>query len=271
MADRESHEPLLEDSILTERIRKSRSLRRWFNLSNAIILCLSILSFLLIIRDWSLRRGSPPFHQSVFSPATEAVEYKTVVFAPFGEPSIYSHPPTDEGDRAWEALYNDIGISYIDAETAAKLPNKTAQIEGSDQYVIGLDVFHQLHCLVSFIALVGITMPERSINNALQNALRKMLYPDRYPMNHTISEDDHMMHIDHCIQSLRESITCTADISTIFWTWDAAAQKNLPNAQTTHTCRDFGKLQEWARERRVDTLPDSGLAVHNGKESSLVE
>ncbi|KAL5344047.1 hypothetical protein BJX70DRAFT_352466 [Aspergillus crustosus] len=243
MVDLGTDEPLLEDNVLSEKQRNPRSLRRFFNLSNITILLLLILSVVIIVRDVSHQKNPALFHQAVFSPALEAVEYKIVVFAPFGEPSIYSDPPTYEGDQAWEALYNNIGISWVDAETASKLPNQTTQIEGSDKYVVGLDVFHQLHCL---------------------NALRKLLYPGRYPMQHNASKEDHIMHIDHCIQSLRESLTCTADISTIFWSWDEAAQKNLPNAHTTHTCRDFGKLQEWARERRVDTLPNAGLAVHEG-------
>lgn len=43
---------------------------------------------------------------------------------------------------------------------AAQLPNCTTRIPGDDNgYIVGLDVFHQLHCL---------------------NHLRKTLYPDRY-------------------------------------------------------------------------------------------
>ena len=50
-------------------------------------------------------------------------------------------------------LVIDIGLSQIDKESAAKLPNATAPISGEGGiYIVGLDVFHQLHCLVSTVA-----------------------------------------------------------------------------------------------------------------------
>ncbi len=52
------------------------------------------------------------------------------------------------------------GVSAISALDAAKLPNKTTSIPGRpNEFVVELDVFHQLHCL---------------------NTLRKTFYPDRY-------------------------------------------------------------------------------------------
>lgn len=50
---------------------------------------------------------------------------------------------------------------------AAQLANRTTRMPGDDNvYVIGLDVFHQLHCL---------------------NHLRKTLYPDRYRIFHNLT------------------------------------------------------------------------------------
>jgi hypothetical protein len=54
----------------------------------------------------------------------------------------------------------DVGISQISKESASKLPNATAPLGAdSDQHIVALDVFHQLHCL---------------------NMIRKSLYPDYY-------------------------------------------------------------------------------------------
>jgi hypothetical protein len=54
-----------------------------------------------------------------------------------------------------------VGISRINGVDAAQLPNFTTAIPNMlDSYVVELDVFHQLHCL---------------------NALRKTLFPLRYP------------------------------------------------------------------------------------------
>lgn len=54
-----------------------------------------------------------------------------------------------------------VGINQINAAEAAQLPNFTTAIpNATDSFVVELDVFHQLHCL---------------------NALRKTLFPVRYP------------------------------------------------------------------------------------------
>ena len=53
-----------------------------------------------------------------------------------------------------------VGINQIPLSQARLLPNATEYVPGSDdQYIIELDVFHQIHCL---------------------NTIRKTLYPERY-------------------------------------------------------------------------------------------
>lgn len=53
-----------------------------------------------------------------------------------------------------------VGISSISGAEATDLPNKTSAVPNqTDEFVIELDVFHQLHCL---------------------NSLRKSLYLERY-------------------------------------------------------------------------------------------
>lgn len=55
------------------------------------------------------------------------------------------------------------GVSlHVPEHEARRLPNYTVGIPGKDgEYIIGLDVFHQLHCL---------------------NMFRKLMYPERYGM-----------------------------------------------------------------------------------------
>jgi hypothetical protein len=44
---------------------------------------------------------------------------------------------------------------------------------------------------------------------------------------------------------------CSADISPLSWEWVPDLQKYVPNMRSTHVCRNFEKIQEWARERVV--------------------
>jgi hypothetical protein len=120
-------------------------------------------------------------------------------------------------------------ISQITAESAAKLPNATTPFtNGSSHYIVELDVFHQLHCL---------------------NMLRKLVYPSVYKMDLTSDSEkaaDNIFHMEHCYEQLRQSLQCSSDISTIFWEWSEKKQKMFGNVKTTHTCRNFEKIRDWA-------------------------
>jgi hypothetical protein len=70
----------------------------------------------------------------------------------------------------------EVGISVISEQEANYLDRPTVQVIGRPgQYIVELDVFHQLHCI---------------------NDLRKILYPERFggmdaiTKNGTINRDD---------------------------------------------------------------------------------
>ncbi|KAB5576588.1 hypothetical protein GE09DRAFT_1053927 [Coniochaeta sp. 2T2.1] len=176
-----------------------------------------------------------PFLIVLSAPALPAVEYKTVVFKSSLHGGFTDYQgSSDEVNARWEALYNKMAISQISADQAAKLPNATTPTAwDSSQYMVELDVFHQLHCL---------------------NALRKLVYPREFPMDLTSSSDealDNVYHLEHCYDQLRQSLQCSADISTIYWEWSREKKKMLGSLETTHTCRDFDRIREWALEHQL--------------------
>ena len=128
-----------------------------------------------------------------------------------------------------------------------------------DQYVVQLDVFHQLHCL---------------------NAIRKTLYPERYwnefgeyyttdrQRNYTSTAAKHYGKcclcfpiyvayaniarlLDHCLDAIRQSIMCHGDVATVYWQWMPVRQQPLPRLEITHTCRDFDAIREWAKAHQL--------------------
>ena len=150
------------------------------------------------------------------APAQDSIESVIVVFKSNfdDDTTIYQGPPTDAVDTAWEGLYNgrlpfhapaptvyyeltqtlDIGLSQIDKESARRLPNKTAPIPGDEEhYIVGLDVFHQLHCLVSILLLhIARRAPQKS-----QNHIRKSLYPNRYHLHENLTETEMASAMEH--------------------------------------------------------------------------
>ncbi|KAK3313319.1 hypothetical protein B0H66DRAFT_483595 [Apodospora peruviana] len=165
----------------------------------------------------------------VFSPALEAIEYKEVVFHNnFREDRTpWQGPPDDEVDKAWRDIYVGIGVIKIPKVDAERLPNSTLPIPGEeDGYITGLEVYHQLHRL---------------------DLIRKSMYPDRYGGDKGMSpakKKIYWIHLEHCIDNLRQTIMCYSDISTIPWKFHERVQAEFPDAHTTHVCRDFDKLTD---------------------------
>ncbi|KAF9893744.1 hypothetical protein FE257_009914 [Aspergillus nanangensis] len=189
----------------------------------------------------------------LYSPAQDFVSYNTKVFhSGFGtDTTRYMGPPTEANRQAWRGLYQG-GIVKIPMEQAAQLPVKTVPLPNNPgYYVVGIDVFHQLHCL---------------------NQIRLKLWGinhDHKPRTHRSTEqkqpDDEedgrqgMEHLDHCVDSIRQSLMCSSDISVIIWQWHEPSQSVRPHANITHTCRDFEAIRNWAWSRRA---PNWNQSIH---------
>ncbi|KAK3387940.1 hypothetical protein B0H63DRAFT_448727 [Podospora didyma] len=166
----------------------------------------------------------------IFSPANVATEWKEVVFHNNfrQDRTKWQGPPNDDVDKAWEESYLGVGVIKIPKSDADRLPNQTLPIPGEDDgYIVGVEVFHQLHCL---------------------DLLRRHLYPDRYHNEKGMNAQqlkEYWIHLEHCIDNLRQTIMCYSDVSTIPWKIHEKAHREFPDAHTTHVCRDFDTLKEW--------------------------
>jgi Mycotoxin biosynthesis protein UstYa len=69
---------------------------------------------------------------------------------------------------------------------------------------------------------------------------------------------------DHCIESIRQSLACSSDISVNNYRWSEKAKHMKPRLEAAHTCRNFEKIREWAFDRYVD-FRDDRKHVENGK------
>ncbi|EGX90436.1 hypothetical protein CCM_06856 [Cordyceps militaris CM01] len=196
---------------------------------------LNVGLLLALFAVWNLARHDPRKHyipDEVYTPAQSVVEYHNILFTGGlkGDTSKYlgSTPSVDE---AWDNLYNKTLISQILPEAAAHLVNATTRFSNdTDYHIVELDVFHQLHCL---------------------NMMRKLVYPNAYPMDLTSGSDeaqDNIFHMEHCYEQLRQSLQCTSDLSTITWQWSRKQQRFIGNVHTMHTCKNFDKIHEWAVE-----------------------
>jgi hypothetical protein len=79
--------------------------------------------------------------------------------------------------------------------------------------------------------------------------VRKALHPEYYD-----KEIDRLdkQHWDHCIESIRQSLVCSADVSPLVWQWVDRVQEVRLMGNIIHTCRNYEKIKRWGLERRLD-------------------
>lgn len=128
------------------------------------------------------------------------------------------------------------------------MPSKSVPIPSSNgaKHVVGIDIFHQLHCL---------------------DSLRKRLRPDRYPNPDWPMHGHTLGHPDHCVESLRLYLICNADISPVSWVWkdgDGKQEGKYVTSTTKHICRNWDRIWEWGLSHRrvhdLDKRIDLGLS-----------
>ncbi|KAI5458860.1 hypothetical protein BGZ63DRAFT_514270 [Mariannaea sp. PMI_226] len=196
-------------------------------------LMLIILLISIQIKSLPLCRNQSA--QILYSPAQDEIEYKTTRFTQGFEndKSSLQGPPTKERDREWESLY-EFGLLAISKNEAALLPNRTGRIANTeDKYFVELDVFHQLHCL---------------------NMIRMSRYPEYYRNLHTSEADEILTyfdseHIEHCIDTIRQSLMCQTDITPLVYQWDNNKERMRIHGDVIHSCRNFDRIREWAKEK----------------------
>ncbi|KAK7052479.1 hypothetical protein R3P38DRAFT_2860562 [Favolaschia claudopus] len=189
-------------------------------------------------------------HEVLYSPALDAVEHEVKVYnVGFGDFSPFQIPSSPALDKKWSDLYN-FGISRITKEEAAQLPNKTHAIPGDDgHYIAELDVFHNLHCL---------------------NKIRMALDPDYYSdwristtNNYIPSQKNATDHVGHCIDWIRQSLMCSSDTSVIVWQWHNSLNTSVVKGNVAHTCRNFSKIREWAKDRTLLASYDPSVHIED--------
>ncbi|KAJ5725091.1 uncharacterized protein N7483_006448 [Penicillium malachiteum] len=137
----------------------------------------------------------------------------------------YTGEPSDELDTRWKDLYRVDGVDLRGTE-ADTIRGQTLTKPGGWS-IVGVDVFHQLHCL---------------------DMLRQGLRRDYYTIEHD-DEPASTIHMNHCLDYLRQAVMCNVDVTPILVSWDDKKNQPLADFEMEHTCRNFWKVRDWAIER----------------------
>jgi Mycotoxin biosynthesis protein UstYa len=65
------------------------------------------------------------------------------------------------------------------------------------------------------------------------------------------------MHIMHCIDNLRESIMCHADVASLSWQWSERNEGIRVFSDVVHECKDFDAVLQWGKQHYYDAGLDT--------------
>lgn len=157
-----------------------------------------------------------------------------------GSPYVGFGPEVDE---AWHKISYDIGDQMITPEELKiiEMPESSLKVKhpktGVEGYRVGLEVFHQLHCI---------------------NLLRQVTYKDYYMKlgngNFAEGKEALTMHTDHCLEILRKNIECNADIGVFTFYMEEGDPLPWPELNSFHQCRNFEAVKAWALENSVGNM-----------------
>ncbi|KAI4621495.1 uncharacterized protein J4E88_011004 [Alternaria novae-zelandiae] len=215
-----------------------------FNLFLFTVSMLSLLCSVMSQKDYSGHSAAKLMDQfDIFSPAKHVVEYSHTKFElPNPLNSSKYVGITDDVENAWMdvAYLPDQMVSMEDFPKLQK-PADALQVTdpktGETGYRVGLEVFHQLHCL---------------------NLLRMSTYPDYYPKLWWSDTNDKpekvRAHLDHCIEILRMNLMCLSDVNVFTFHPQEGKEGYWPDYESHHVCRNFDKIKDWANDNAMPDL-----------------
>ncbi|KAM3074055.1 hypothetical protein ACMFMG_008668 [Clarireedia jacksonii] len=155
--------------------------------------------------------------------------------------SKFDGRPSAETDKAWHDLL-DVGIISITEQEKNRLPFDTAKnVFVENEYVVELNVFHQLHCLHS--------LREQLYNPKSINYDEPVHFWEWHMSN---ANHNIIILIDHCVESLRYSLMCHADITPQRFFWNK--ENNAYSLDTGHEqfkCRNWDDIWDFAKARNT--------------------
>lgn len=144
----------------------------------------------------------------------------------------YFGPPSEDIDKAWRAVLRGEWTPFTEAEAAPFRPELTPF--NGPYPLFEPDVLHSLHCL---------------------NEVRKRIDIEYYSQPehagvHLAQANWDRIHIDHCLDQLRQTVLCFGDLSPVPLYYVQGAPLAIGRS-AQHTCRKFDPIQQWLKQRRA--------------------
>ncbi|KAH8822034.1 hypothetical protein F5884DRAFT_868338 [Xylogone sp. PMI_703] len=145
----------------------------------------------------------------------------------------YVGRPSPEIDSAWHTILDGYHIIVSDGEQK-RMYESGGIYRSKEGYQVGFAMFHALHCV-----------------NVIRMYLDQDYYTDVFAK---WAKLDLRLHIDHCLDYIRQSIQCHGDLTPVPMRWWEAANRVYSDTASLHTCRPFQDIRDWITERHNGSL-----------------
>jgi len=207
------------------------------------------------------------------APANEVLETVLVKFdtSIYDGTTPYQGRPNEQNNKLWMDLWNH-ERTHLSPEQAMLLPNKTLPEKAAPgKYVVLLNVFHNLHCLDSLRLALYYFLDDKW--TAEENPYVLMGKPGgggdiNGHMMALGGMDNGVVHLDHCIDVLRQQEMCLPDVTPNVFQYSPWDKGIRAFSGVVHECRNFHKIKEWARKNRSPPWEGWGDGEALGKCSS---
>lgn len=235
---REEEERLLgePDPKKLNRLRNSKI--RWMVSYSTVLHCLLVISILGNLIQY-MRLPISSERLTIFS---DLRNLPTVVKNEHPEHGVanseFDGPPSNTSARAWTNLLQPFyfNISKSEVLSAGSSPEISVRVKEGG-YLASLAVYHEIHCL---------------------NQLRNFLYVRTDPERSSEHDGEYWKgHLGHCIEVLRLSVMCSADLSLYTFTWPQRQHFTFLDAhsRSPRKCVDWNQLEAWSMKRRISLTP----------------
>ncbi|RDA84055.1 hypothetical protein CP532_0777 [Ophiocordyceps camponoti-leonardi (nom. inval.)] len=229
------------ESLLTEFGDKKpwvsqKGVRRWWTHWIVSVILLAVYSIVLLLTGARFGGSKHGDGFMTYTPAREAVKFHQVHFdGSLGLRSRYTGEPREETESSWNRLFRHYNLRFT-AEEMTRLNRSALELRNGGGFYGQLSAYHHLHCL---------------------KMLRRVVWHDRYNVSVVEMRD----HADHCIEDIRQSLMCHADLSVVTFDWLPGRRKPWPDFKIEQTCVDWERLDRWAAERSFSIF-DQKTLVH---------
>ncbi|KAL4895319.1 hypothetical protein BDV59DRAFT_199987 [Aspergillus ambiguus] len=160
-----------------------------------------------------------------------------------GQPRYTGNHSMEEMDAAWEDLigqryflFEESEVEEMNQDPFTPRVEPIEKMPGVEQTGVygGVDVLHSLHCL---------------------DIMRMHLQGRQHMGVHALPPDIQAIHIDHCVEQLRQTIMCSGDLTPVTLRKIRQMRNGRPytillgETERTHTCRNFEDIREWVTSR----------------------